>query len=231
MMKTLIVALGTLVMAGMAHAGFPPDEVINPHNRVPCGLETVCIDWNFAEGDQGFLPAVCEPGGLPVWEYGPTTFIPGAPGDVWGTVLQANYLNDSGDGLCSPEFAVTADCYLMEVYHYYDIETNYDGGNVTVNGVVVAPDGGYDATISTSTSFYAWCVDLEEGFTGHENTWASDCFDLSAFIGQNVIVCFDFGSDSSVTYPGWYIAQVQIGGPEGTPVDGDTWGTIKHLFK
>jgi hypothetical protein len=234
-MRALIVALSTLIIAGVALAGSPPDEVFNPHNRVPCDLETVCIDWNFAEGDQGFTAMICEEGGLAVWEHGPTTYVSGAPGDVWGTVLEAEYLSDSGDGISSPAFEVTDDCYLMEVYHYYDIETNYDGCNVTVdNGVevvVVAPIGGYDGVISTSTTFYAWCVDMEEGFTGHVSTWDSDCFDLSAFMGQLVKVSFDFGSDSSMTYPGWYIAQIQIGSPETTPVDGDTWGQIKHLFK
>ncbi len=229
-MRNLLLVLGILVFAGAALAEEKPEQISSPHLRVPCNLQSVCIDWDFAQGDQGFTPAVCEVGGAPVWEHGATTFIPGAPGTVWGTVLNADYLNDSGDGLCSPEFEVTAHCNMMEIYHYYDIETNFDGANVTVNGNVVTPIGGYDAVISTSTAFYAWCVDMEDGFTGHVNTWGADCFDLSAFVGQTVSVCFDFGSDSSVTYPGWYIAQVQIGGLS-TSVEEGAWGGIKSLFR
>ncbi len=58
----------------------------------------------------------------------------------------------------------------------------------------------------------------EEGFTDYDNPWEEQCFDLSAFDGQTIQVEFDFGSDSSVTYPGWYLAYVRIGDPE-IPVD------------
>jgi bacillopeptidase F (M6 metalloprotease family) len=74
-------------------------------------------------------------------------------------------------------------------------------------------------------------VDLEEGFTGHNATWGWDCFDLSQFMDQEVVLCFDFGSDSSVTYPGWYIAQVRVGSDSPSPVEGETWGQIKGMFK
>jgi hypothetical protein len=230
-MRGLLVFLGTLALVGVAFAGNPPDENVTFHERISCDLQSICYDWNFADGDHGFVSAPCDPGGgLAVWAHGATT-IPGAPGTVWGTVLTSDYPSEAGEGICSPAFTVDACCYLMEIYHYYDIETNYDGCNVTVNDVVVPPIGGYDATISTSTSFYAWCVDLEEGFTGHDATWGWDCFDLGEFMGQEVVVCFDFGSDNSVTYPGWYIAQVRVGSDAPSPVEGETWGQIKGMFK
>ena len=118
----------------------------------------------------------------------------------------------------------------LAVSHYVDIETNYDGCNVSVDGTVIAPMGGYDGVISTSTSFYAFCVDMEEGYTGHANVWATSCWDLSAYDGQTIQVEFDFGSDSSVTYPGWYLGYVKVGGMTATPTEQTTWGTIKSLY-
>jgi len=108
----------------------------------------------------------------------------------------------------------------MEVRHYVQSETDYDGGNVSVvGGAVIPPVAGYPATISTSTFFTAWCVDNEEGFTGSSasgpsENWVDRCFDLSAYNGQTIQVRFDFGSDASVNYPGWYLASVKIGDDE-----------------
>ena len=90
--------------------------------------------------------------------------------------------------------------------------------------------------ISTSTSFYAFCTDLEEGFTGNgfngaSEEWTTRCFDLTPFMGQNVRLEFDFGTDSSVTYPGWYLAYVKVGSEVPTPVEPSTWGDIKNQFQ
>ena len=92
-----------------------------------------------------------------------------------------------------------------------------------VNDTVVAPQAGYSGTISTSTSYYAWCVDLEDGFFGQSGSWTQACFDLSMYIGQTVELSFEFGTDSSVTYPGWYLAYVRVGGFGATPNQESTW--------
>ena len=84
---------------------------------------------------------------------------------------------------------------------------------------------------STSTNYYAFCVDMEQGWTGHDIMQSLDCFDLSAFMGEEVQVSFDFGSDSSVTYPGQYLLYVKVGAAGSTPTEGTTWGAIKGLFQ
>jgi len=227
-MLMLVVAV-LLVTVGMAYADKPPQEF---YQRVmePCGFQTITYNWDFAQGDQGFVPTVCDPDGLPVWEYGATTYVPDAPPYVWGTILNADYLNNAGHGLVSPSFMVDASTAYVEVDHYYDIETNYDGCNLKVNGNVVAPLAGYDGTISTSTSYFAYCVDMQEGFTGHDNMWRTDCWDLTAFEGEMVELEFDLGSDSIVDYPGWYLAAVRVGG---IVVDNEqtSWGLIKGMYK
>jgi len=230
-MRTLILflLLITLLAATLAIAEKPTSE-LPQRDRLPCGLNTITYDWDFAQGDHGFTTAVCEANGLPSWEYGTESSIPGSPGIVWGTVLNAPYESNTGDGLISPSFLVGIGTEMVEIHHYYDIETNYDGGNLTVDGVVVPPMVGYDGVISESDSYYAFCTDLEEGFTGHDNTWRTDCFDLSAFMGETVALEFDFGSDSSVTYPGWYIAWIKVGSVV-VAEEEHSWGHIKGLYR
>ncbi len=238
-MRTLLTVFAVLAMAGGAFAGDPAIPGDQNHTPQPCNFTAVCIDWDFAVDPHGFTVGTCDPtGGLPVWQYGPDGSIPPPPSgaqDYWGTILNGSYPSNSGEGLISPPFTVTPNCFLMEVMHYYDIENNYDGGNVTVvgdPGNPIAPLGGYDATISTSSTYYAYCVDLELGFTDDTlSAWIVDCWDLSAYMGQTIQVSFDFGSDSSVTYPGWYLAYVKIGTNEPISTDPSTWGRVKSLYR
>lgn len=237
-MKRLSMLLGLLLIAGVAMAGDQPADPVTPLGRVSCDLQSVVYDWDFGVSDQGWTTTTCDAtGGNPAWEWGTTTFVPGAPGTVWGTVLEANYLNDTGDGLLSPPFMVTDDAYLMEILHYVHMESNYDGGNVKVDGVVIEPTNGYHIpAISTSTSYYAFCVDAQPGYTGNGSSgasevWMEQCFDLSPFIGSEIQVEFDFGSDSSVAYPGWYLAYVKVGAPDVIPVSESSWGAVKSLYR
>jgi Immune inhibitor A-like, MAM domain len=195
----------------------PPQAPLPTLTEVSCGLIHVEHDWDFSVSDQGFTTTPCDVtgGGTGVWAWGATT-IPGAPGTVWGTVLAGNYPNNSGEGLLSPAFTVDSLADTMEILSYVHTETNFDGVNVKVNNTLLQPTPVYNATISTSTSFYAYCNDNQPGWTGNSGAgasqvWIQQCFDLSAYNGQSIQVRFDFGSDSSVTYPGWYIAYVRIG--------------------
>jgi len=241
-MKPMLTMLAVFTLVGAAWAAEKPNldpiatTLQDEEPGSECVLTEICYDWDFAQSDHGFMPAPCDTGGAPVWGYGATAFIPGAPGNVWGTVLNGNYLNNSGEGLYSPVFTVSPGCNLMEIKHFVHIETNYDGCNVTIDEIVVPPFEGYDATISTSTSYYAYCVDLEEGFTGNgfsgvSRTWGKSCFDLEPWMGMTIRVRFDFGSDSSVAYPGWYLAYVKIG--SGSPINNEqsTWGSLKSLYR
>ncbi len=229
-MRFVYAIVGILAMAGAAMAGYPPAADVVQPTAVPCNFPCICYDWDFAVSNQGFTaPHSCDTGGAACWAYGNST-IPGAPGPIWGTGLLAAYPNSAGDALWSPSFTVTADCKYVEIYHYFDIETNYDGCNVKFNGTVLTPQGGYSGTVSTSTSFYAYCVDMEMGWFGSSSSWRAECFDLSNFVGQTGQLAFEFGSDSSVAYRGWALGYVKVGGYGATPVESSTWGNIKGLF-
>jgi hypothetical protein len=228
-MKKLMVVIGILALATCAFAAKPVIELEgNPTLRIACDLNSVVYDWNFADGDHGFVPAICEDTAVGTWAYGTDATY----GMVWGTGLDGDYPSDAGEALVSPTFLVDPSTQFVEIVHFYDIETNFDGCNLEVNGQVVEPLEGYDVPeISTSTSYYAWCVDLEPGYTGHDLTgFITTCFDLNAFMGQDVALEFTFGSDSSVTYPGWYIASVKVGSSV-VGVESSTMGNVKALFR
>lgn len=213
----------------------PPEE-----NGSQCNFDEVCYDWDFAVSDHGFVGAPCDADGLPVWQYGAEMTIPGAPGNVWATALNGSYASNSGEGLLSPPFDVVAgQCDWMEIKHYVHTEwfsptsPIYDGCNVTVNDVVIHPLEGYDGVAGTAPH----CVPGEDVFAGNSSngpsrTWGQSCFDLSEYVGQTIQVRFDFGSDGSVTYPGWYLSYVKIGAiGNPIPIEESTWGRVKSLYR
>jgi hypothetical protein len=243
-MRVLVAVLSVCMLVGIAaaqDADFKPRQDPVTITRVECGFTNVWLDVSFGMDDAGFTTAPCDTSGLPVWEWGVSGYIPPPPApygpNVWGTVLAGPYVNNSGDGLTSPPITIEVGLNeLVELVHYVDIETNYDGGNVVVidgsgGETILEPMAGYPATISTSDYFYAFCVDLEPGFTGHDGVWMTTCGDLTPWDGQEITIRLDFGSDSSVTYPGWYLAGYRFGTDQQTPVELESWSTVKGLYR
>ncbi len=225
----LLVAIACLLCPS-AEAKDNYDEAIRVDAH-PCGLVSVAYDWDFSVSDHGFTTAICA-GGLPVWQWGAENVIPNAPANVWATVLNGNYPNLAGESLIAPAFTVTPDAFLLEVWHYVHIETNWDGGNVKVNGQIAYPVGGYTHTMNSAPV----CVGGQPGWSGFgwegpSQVWLQQCFDLSDYMGQEIVVQFDFGTDGSVMYPGWYLGYVKVGSDEVTPSDSPTWGEIKSVFR
>ncbi|MFC1572075.1 hypothetical protein ACFL6M_00595 [Candidatus Eisenbacteria bacterium] len=208
-----------------------------------CPSPFACTVFDFNESDQGFQTFAC--GGNPVWAWGAPTNCPMiACDDVAVThVLATNPVGDYGDlageiAAIGP-VAITEECFCLELCHWYDTENYYDGCNVKVSA-----DGGATWTLIHPNTPYIEdamysgnpCIPGEMGFTGHDHasdlTFMQDCFSLSEFVGQEIMIGFFFGSDSSVGYyPGWYIKWVKIGGEEPVPVQESTWGTIKSMFR
>jgi len=203
-------------------------------------------DFDFNESDQGFVhlwpqndPKACTPdSAVDDWQWGVPTVGP-VPGDptcdnvpltnCWGTNLNGNYSGTMGtksaSRLVSPCITLPDTCMegiWLEVCHWYDIETNFDGGNVVLFDPCDPYDGAptailpvvsgkaYDGIISTSSYFCACLVDSEPGFTGHAQQWYKSYLDLSFYSGMTIRFGFDFGSDNSVTYPGWYIKWAKV---------------------
>ena len=229
-MRYLLLVVLCCLVAGSALADKPAYEN-QAISRQSCNLLVTTYDWDFALSDNGFTMTSCDDDGAAVWEYGTTSYVAGAPGTVWGTILEGDYLTDAGQALVSPSFLVDELSTLMEVQHYFAIENLWDGGNVTVNGQVISPLSGYPGSVNIPGDWYAWCVDSELAFTGASGAWVTSCFDLSAFLGQTIQVSFEFGSDDTYTDAGWYLASVKVGTNEITPAEAKSWSGIKSLYR
>jgi hypothetical protein len=204
-----------------------------------CPFPDACcwLDFNVEHCNLVMLPC----GGAPVWEWGVPVGIPEVGCDdvvitkVLGTVLAGDYYTDSGEIAMIGPFAITDDCWCLELCHFYDTEAGYDGGNVkasTDGGTsweLITPARGYDQDAYTAPM----CIPGEPVFSGHQfNTeFLRDCFDLRDYIGQSVWIGFFFGSDGSVQYPGWYIKWIKTGGGEISPVEDTSWGAIKAMYR
>lgn len=148
--------------------------------------------------------------------------------NFWGIALGEEYsYTHSCSRLVSPPFDVPqAVSITLEICHWMDSEGSppsysYDGGNVNIltsgepddPGELLDPCGGtpYDMIINTSTYYFACLVDNEMGFTGHYTSWVTSLFDLTPYAGMSgVRIAFDFGSDESIQYYGWYIHYANI---------------------
>lgn len=234
-MKTALTTLCILLIATAVVAEKPVFESTGyVPARIACPFESTMYTWDFNEGDHGFMPMACDDtGGEPVWAYGADANFPGL--NLWATVLDGNYLSDAGEALVSPAFMVDAGSCLVQVVHYFDTELNYDGANLVVDGVAVEPMDGYTIPeISPSLNYYAFCVEGQPGFSGHDlddYVMITSCFDLTAFMGTEVDLSFQFGSDSSVTYPGWYLNSVIVGGTEPVATQPTDWDSLKANYR
>ena len=130
---------------------------------------------------------------------------------------------------------VTEQCTCLELCHWYEIEEGYDGGNVKVS-----TDGGSTWDLITPQEGYPALAFEDPVCVGDEMAFAEEyypadeffrnCFDLSAYIGQQIHIGFFFGSDGSYTMRGWYIDKVILGTGE-VPVEQSSWGAIKALYR
>jgi subtilisin family serine protease len=168
--------------------------------------------WDFEQDDGYFTPTG------DVWEWGAPTSGPGGANsgvNVWATVLDGNYPNSMDATLDIPQITLDANkpYALFSFWHWYYIETNWDGGNVKVStdgGAtwdIVTPVGGYNGTARSGNAG----IPGEPCFTGYNNDyWHEVQFDLSAYAGQSIMLRFHAGSDGSVQRTGWYVDDVRL---------------------
>lgn len=146
--------------------------------------------------------------GLMMWEWGtPSDYGPGGAhwGErCWGTNLDGPYGNNANSPLTTISYDLSeATSAAFNFYHYYDTEEGNDGGNVKVStdgGVtwaLLSPQGGYPV------ASMSW--NQEAGYSGASEGWELAMFDLTEYLGEQVMFRFRFGSDGSGTGPGWYI--------------------------
>jgi len=145
------------------------------------------------------------------WQWGQPTF--GPPGayygvNVWGTNLSGEYPLNCNDNLISVSFMIHSPVAYFEYYQWYDLESGWDGGNVSIstNGgsswSVIPPVGGYPDPDVTALG--------GPGYTGMSGGWVRAEFDLSDYVGESVLFRWRFASDGYINGPGWYIDDVAV---------------------
>jgi len=126
-----------------------------------------------------------------------------------GTNLTGNYSNYSDSWFLSPPLDLrNASEASFRLSHWYDMENNYDRGYVAI------------------TDDYGETWETVAQFTGREQQWHTLLVDLNPYCGSEeaVYVLFNFTSDVSVNYPGWYIDAIDYVG-----VDTEAPGVPQNL--
>ncbi len=142
------------------------------------------------------------------WEWGVPTAGPDSAHsgtNCWGTVLDGNYENSAVWFLYTPSMRVVGDDPSISFYHWYEIETYFDGGNVQISTdggntwTLIEPVGGYPYSYVSALG--------DAGFSGYLSDWSQVTFDLSGIVSNGDIfqLRFVFASDGSVNRNGWYI--------------------------
>lgn len=145
------------------------------------------------------------------WQWGEPTYGPAGAYygvNVWGSNLSSDYPADCNDDLVSLPVLIRSPDAELEFYHWYNIEVDYDGGNVSIS-----TDGGAVWSLITPTGDYpnSHIRSLgQPGYTGLSSGWEQAVFSLSEYTGQNIMFKWRFTSDSHVNLPGWYIDDVAI---------------------
>ena len=116
----------------------------------------------------------------------------------WTDSPNGYYANSIHTALTMPLDLSAAGKATMTFWHRFVLESYYDYGYVEIS-----KDGGANWTLLKS-------------YTGSQNSWAEQTVSLDAYAGSaNLLLRFRLITDSSVTYDGWYIDDVQIGGAGG----------------
>ncbi len=127
--------------------------------------------------------------------------------NVWATVLSGDY-SSSADWNLDLNVAVPAGNPALTFWHWYAMESGYDGGQVRISTdsgstwTVLTPDGGYPASNVNALS--------GPGYNGNSGGWIQARFGLSAYAGQNVRLRWHFASDGSVQDLGWYVDDIAV---------------------
>jgi hypothetical protein len=182
-----------------------------------------------------------------VWSWGaptnPSAPVPHSGSNMWGTGMSANY-NNSVCGHLDLNLGqeVSSPTATLEFWYWYQVESGFDGCNVKVSvdeentWTLVTPQNNYPGTTNTANT----CNPSEPAWTNSTaQPWQYAVIPLGQFQGEVPIFRFTFGSDGSVTYPGFFFDDMLIWGmaprPDGEPLpvtnlQGNAGGTNTVTF-
>jgi hypothetical protein len=193
---------------------------------------TTIYSQDFDESDGGFA-------GTGDWEWGTPTSGPQSSHslpNLWATILDTNYSPYSDSRLETPELIMPYGLAnpMLSFWHWYDIESDYDGGNVKISvnrgsWEIVDPAVPYPEAHAASSNAG---IPGERCYSGGSHRfWEQVHFDLTSYVApdDSFQVRFHFGSDVSVQSLGWYIDDVVVSGVDYYPGTGVVHGRVMDL--
>jgi hypothetical protein len=146
------------------------------------------------------------------WTWGPPSAGPSSAYSgtkCWGT---GTYLPNANWKLYTCRFIASINNPQIGFMHWYQIESGWDGGDVKystdgTNWILLSPTvEPYNGLANTANAG----IPGESCWTGTlvGNFWHQAVITITVNSGQNFWIRWDFGSDASVQYAGWYIDDV-----------------------
>lgn len=188
------------------HITYLSEQVNAQNEQLLISLGTTGMSEDFEYTNGNFVPSPEMNG----WQWGESTYAGAHSGTkVWGTRLNEQYPGNVYYMLTTPSIYVGPN-FMLEFWHRYDTENNYDGGCVQIsnnNGgswSLLPPEGGYTHNNVSALG--------SGGFSGQSAGWILSRFPLSLYENQNVRFRFVFASDGSIFGNGWFIDDVRTTG-------------------
>jgi VWFA-related protein len=152
----------------------------------------------YSQNFEGTVDMVDSGGG---WGFGTPTYT--GPTSVpegskcAGTILNGDYSNSAIYRLTTPSITLpNSQLIYLSFYEWYSTESSWD----------------YIYLEIEQNNSGVW-NSLRASISGSGTNWSLTKIDLSSYRSSNVRIRFSLTSDGSVTYPGWYIDQVQVYSP------------------
>ncbi len=101
----------------------------------------------------------------------------------------------------------------LTFWHHYDIETEWDYGFVQIStddGTTWTSLANKNTTDILDPSAIDYVVDNVPGFTDHNEGWTQETFDLSAYVGQQVLLGFRYATDWGSLENGWWVDDIMV---------------------
>ncbi|MEQ6376874.1 immune inhibitor A [Bacillaceae bacterium S4-13-56] len=106
---------------------------------------------------------------------------------------------------------------------WYDIETDWDYASVKVNGESI------EGNITTTENPFD--QNPGHGITGSSNGWVDATFDLSAYVGEEVELAFNYWTDGYVANPGFYVDDISVVADGAVLLSDDAEGESAFTFE
>jgi immune inhibitor A len=101
----------------------------------------------------------------------------------------------------------------LTFWHRYDIEEAWDFGFVQVStdsGATWASLENENTTYDHDPNAIDYVVANLPGFTGHNDGWTQETFDLTAYAGQEIWLGFRYATDWATLENGWWVDDIEV---------------------